>query len=92
MALYTKIYKGICLSMGGWGFSRGYRSNDNTKTLTSEKLFISSTNAIMYATPIINFIPLIKLVDRMEIKYKNLDKENFKSSYKEFSGVCYDTF
>ena len=92
MTLYTKIAKGICLSMGGWGFSRGYRSNDNHKKLTSEKLFISSANAIIYATPIINIFPTIRLINRMEIEYKGLDQTNFKSSYEEFSGVCHDTF
>lgn len=50
-------------------------------------------NTFMYSYPIINFIPLYKLYNRIQIQQNNLDKNNSELSmyYKEFSGHCFDT-
>jgi hypothetical protein len=46
----------------------------------------------MYTAPGINLFPLYRLFNRIEIDYKNLDKEKHSENYRELVGKCYDTY
>lgn len=75
-----------------YGFTRGYRSDNNSKNhlLTSTKITNGLLNSCFYALPIFNIFCLSKLIDRIEIRIKGLDKNDYKESYKEINGFCYD--
>lgn len=81
-----KLYSTFCISMGMYGISRGYRSVKDTKKLALEKTGYSIMNGLMYATPICNTIPFIRLLNRVEIEYYDLDKTYFGTEYTEFGG------
>jgi hypothetical protein len=80
--------------MGMYGFSRGYRSenNDDRHTLIIDKVSSSIVNGLLYSVPIYNLYYFSKLLNRLEIEYKNLDKEDFCIEYREINGVCKSTF
>ena len=63
-----------------YGTSRGYSSVKDTKKLALEKLVI--VNGLMYATPICNMISFIRLLNRVEIEYYDLDKTYFGTEYR----------
>jgi hypothetical protein len=89
--------------MSVYGFTRGFRaisdSNykkdvelQNTVTrLISERVVNGVFNGWMYAVPIWNIPMICNLINRVEIKYRNLDKKDYSSSYKEWCGICEDT-
>lgn len=83
-------------SFGLYGFSRGYRSsstyNPDNEKLTSDRIFSGSLNCLFYMIPPWNLFYITKLLNRMEIEYKNLDKNLYNSEYKELTGTCKDTF
>lgn len=97
--MFQRIYYSFCASMGLYGYTRGYRSTDdfNSKNekferLTSDKIASGIINALYYATPIINTWPALRLINRIEIEYKDLDKNKYESSYTELTGKCDETF
>lgn len=83
-------------SLGAYGFSRGYRSGSkyepNHERLTSHKILDGTINSIFYMIPPWNLYYVTKLLNRMEIEYKNLDKSLYKSAYEDLTGTCEDTF
>ncbi len=95
--LITKIYCGFSAGMASYGFSRGYRSKSSytevgaAEYLTADKIIHGLITSVEYAIPINNFIAFGRLVNRLEINYKQLDKKNFKRDYKEMFGICNDT-
>lgn len=93
MGFLTKLYGTFCVGMGVYGFTRGYRSytckEDNN--LISTKVVQGVINGVMYGTPIFNIWPTLRLLNRLEVKYKNLNKDNYKSNYEESFGVCKET-
>ena len=93
MSFLTKFYGTFCGTMGLYGFTRGYRCDieTNKPILTSEKYFNGLINGLYYATPIFNMSPTRKLLNRLEIEYKNFNKNNYKDNYTEITGVCNDT-
>lgn len=93
MSFIGKTYFTFCSGMGIYGFTRGYRSNihKDREALTAEKCINGIVNGICYAAPILNMGPTFRLLNRLEIEYKNLNKEEHKSNYEEFMGMCNDT-
>jgi len=93
MSFIGKTYFTFCASMGVYGFTRGYRStiHKDREALTAEKCVIGFINGICYVAPILNIGPTFRLLNRLEIEYKNLDKEQHKSNYEEYMGICKDT-
>lgn len=82
-------------SLGLYGFSRGYRSSstynvDNEK-LTSNKILDGTINSIFYMIPPWNLYNVTKLLNRIEIEYRNLDKSLYNSEYEDLTGRCTDT-
>lgn len=94
MSKFFKIYSGFCTISGIYGFSRGLRSQswDNKDKLIVNKFIGSFVNGILYSIPIYNTIYLAQLINRIEIKYRNLDPEKYQSNYIELDGKCNDTF
>lgn len=93
MTFLSKVYLTFCTGMGIYGFTRGYRSetHKDRESLTAEKCGKGLINGICYGAPIINIGPTLRLLNRLEIDYKNLNKEQHKSEYEEFIGTCKDT-
>lgn len=83
-------------SLGVYGFSRGYRAGSkyepNHERLTSNKILGGTINSIFYMIPPWNIFYVTKLLNRIEIEYKNLDKSLYKSEYEDLIGTCEDTF
>lgn len=92
MSLIKKIdniYGKFCIGMVGYGFYRGY--NIENSTFYTEKIIKGVLNGGYYGFPFINMFPTIRLLNRLEISYKNLDKYQHKSEYEELFGYCYHT-
>lgn len=94
MTILKKLYPTFCVSMGLYGSYRGYRAKHQGEDnrLTIDKFTLGFVNGIIYAAPIVNIWPTVKLLNRMEIEYKQLNKDLYKSNYEEIVGVCEDTF
>lgn len=90
---FGKVFVGFCSTMSVYGFTRGYRVQEfcNKELLTSDKITNATINSLLYAVPIVNIVPIIKLINRLEIEHKRLQKDDYKSSYSEFVGNCMDT-
>jgi hypothetical protein len=92
--LLSKTFVVTNLSLGLYGFSRGYRSSskyDHNEKLTSRKILDGTITSIFYMIPPWNLYYVTKLLNRMEIKYKNLDKSLYNSEYEDLTGQCTDT-
>ena len=85
-----------------YGFTRGYRSINmrekpkelreiKIEPLFTEKVIRGFCNGMAYGLPIYNISMGLKLVNRLEISFSNLDKKNYISSYEELTGLCEDT-
>lgn len=84
--MFSKLYSTFCISMGMYGINRGYRSVKDTNKLTLEKTGYSIMNGLLYVTPICNTVPLIRLLNRIEIEYYGFEKHLFEKEYTEFRG------
>lgn len=90
MTFFYKAYTGFTLGMTAYGFSRGYRCREPSD-LYSSKITSGIVNSTMYTAPGVNLFAFVKLINRLEIDYKKLDKSKHKESYRELVGECYDT-
>jgi len=92
---FSRLYGGFCVSMGLYGFTRGYRSTPlsetSSKRLITDKLHAGFFNTLMYSAPVVNLWPFVRLINRLEIEYNGLEKQHYKDSFKELVGDCYDT-
>jgi hypothetical protein len=93
MALLTKLYGTFCVGMGTYGFTRGYRAYSGTEdtNLTCDKVLQGVINGMAYGAPILNMWPTFRLLNRLEIECRSLNKDNYQSNYEEFIGVCKET-
>ena len=84
---------GFCSSMSVYGVTRGYRAQNirDKDTLTSGRIANGIFNGLLYAVPIVNIGPTIRLINRLEIDYKGLNPNDYKDNYREFIGECDDT-
>lgn len=92
--MFSRSLTTFCTCMGIYGFSRGYRSEqfDGSCRLTTDKISSSIFNGMLYSIPVYNLLHFSRLLNRLEIEHKNLDKEKYKSEYKEINGECKSTF
>lgn len=91
--IFKHGYTGFSIGMSAYGFSRGLRAqeNDKYKPLVIEKFTKAFYNSIFYIAPVFNILPTVRLLNRLEIEYKNLKKDEYKENYTEICGECYDT-
>ena len=90
ISLIFKLHVG----MGMYGFTRGYRSQNKSNTpelLICEKLTNGILNGYMYCLPFYNIKWVHNLLNRVEVKYRNLDKKVYEKNYEETCGICDDT-
>lgn len=95
--MWPKIVSTFCVGMGMYGSSRGYRANRNSKVpqhqLLSTRIKSSIMNGLLYSIPIYNLNEFVRLLNRIEIGHKQLDKTLFREQYTEIDGsVLYETF
>lgn len=90
MTIFNKVYFGFSIGMGMYGFSRGYRCKENK--LYSDKIVCGTLNSIFYSAPIINIFPLYRLINRIEVEKRQLDKNKYLDIYKEVFGTCSSTY
>jgi hypothetical protein len=85
-------YAKWCMVMFPYGTYRQWTSvNREPYDLTGHRILSSSVNGIYYASPW-GVIKLFDLFNRLDVKYRNLDKEKYKKSYEELIGYNYSTF
>lgn len=92
----NRLCSTFCISMGIYGANRGYRASLASTTvrpvLTTHKIANSVMNGLLYSIPMYNFVPLVRLLNRIEIDKSQLDKTLFCEQYTEFGGaILYDT-
>jgi hypothetical protein len=91
----TKLIVSTNILFGIYGFSREWRStkeNENILFLT-HKIGYSLFNGLVYASPPFNFYFFYRLINRIEIQKRSLNKKNHINEYIEISGrVCNSTF
>lgn len=91
----TKAFWRFNIGMGIYGFTRGFRSDferSPRKLLFTERLLGSLANSTIYFLPVYNIYQLYRIINRLEIYSRGLNKEEYKSAYEEpFSGICKDT-
>ena len=91
----SKSFWAFNFTLGAYGFTRGLRSNYDTsprKLLVSERLSGSIVNSCMYFAPFFNVYHIYRLFNRIEIRARGLNKEDYKDQYLEpFSGYCFHT-
>ena len=86
------IFYSLYFSFGVYGFSREFRSkNLYTERFFTEKIFVSSLNGMLYLTPPYNIYFLTKLLNRLEIQSKTMDKKLHEDEYTEFFGNTCDS-
>lgn len=78
----------IYFSFGGYGFWRQYKSMSSEELLTY-KICFSLMNGSLYVLPPYNIYAFYKLLNRLEIQSKNLDKHLYENQYTEFLGHNY---
>lgn len=84
------------VNFGIYGFIRGVNcvECENNQLFTQSllnKLGMGLYNSIFYAMPIFNIYPLSKLSNRLEIHFRELDPNIYKSAYEEFVGINMNT-
>lgn len=91
----SKAFWTFNIGMSIYGFTRGLRSKYETsprKLLLSERILGSLANSVMYFVPFWNLSYLYHLLNRIEIRLRGLNKEDYKTNYEEpFSGHCFHT-
>ena len=92
MTIFHRLYTGFTFGMTAYGFNRGYRCEEFKNSLYTDKIFAGIINSTMYTAPGINLFPLYNLINRIEIDYRNLDKDKHSDNYRELVGKCYDTY
>jgi hypothetical protein len=92
MSIFSRAYTGFTLGMTAYGFNRGYRCEEYKDALYLEKILAGVVNSTMYTAPGVNLFAFSKLINRIEIEYRNLDKTKHSDNYKELVGQCNHTF
>jgi len=88
-----KAFIGFSSMMGVYGFSRGYRSRDfsGKEPLTIDKFTHAFVNGLLYTVPPFNVVYISRFLNRIEIEYFDLNRDEYKSEYRETVGNCSDT-
>lgn len=88
---FFKAFLVLNTGFGIYGFSRGYRAQskfDTEPKLFSYKLMHGLANSIFYMIPPWNVYYATKLINRIEIDRRKLDKSNYLDEYEEVCGKC----
>lgn len=97
---FLKTFFALNTGMGIYGFTRGYRSrskfdngDDNgDMNLMTYKMMYGMVNSILYMIPPWNIYYFTKLVNRIEIQKRGLDKTMYENEYNEHCGICSETY
>jgi tetrahydromethanopterin S-methyltransferase subunit E len=82
----------LSAGMGLYGFSRGYRAQEPNKIpLIGYSIMKGIQNGIIYVLPGWNIVSLLRLINRLEIHARGLNRENYPAEYMEIGGYCFDT-
>ena len=85
-------YVKYCLVMFPYGTYRQWNTQLETPyDLLGYRILSSSMNGVYYISPF-GVTKIFNLFNRLDIKYHNLDKDKYKSSYEELLGFNYNTF
>jgi hypothetical protein len=93
MSKIGKLYGIFTIGFSAYGFYRGYNTEDDFKTYKfySDKYIHGLCNMTVYAIPPFQIFALCRLINRCEIKYKNMDPTDHKQEYTELTGIFYKT-
>ena len=97
MGYFKKAFVTINTGIGIYGFTRGYRSRlfyeeEDVPRLTINKITSGLLNGFIYMIPPWNIFFISKMINRIEIEKRNLDKNKYKDEYDEIVGRCFDTY
>lgn len=89
------------VGMGIYGATRGFRATTTTnqpdgtvvrkKLLVGDRLINSIAMGMYYSLPVINLFELMRLANRIDIKYRGMLPSDAPGQYKEGLGYCTDT-
>jgi hypothetical protein len=82
-----KLAAGYCSTMFVYGFARQMRCTMRPEdSLYSDRIFYSTVNGLYYGSSLFLPFPLIRIADRIQIRYQGLDQTLYSSSYREIRG------
>ena len=85
--MYYKIAAAYCGTMFAYGFARQMGCTMRPeKNLYSDRVLYSIANGVLYGNPFFFGSPLLRTVDRMQIRYQGLDPTLYTASYYEICG------
>ena len=85
-------YAKWCAFMFPYGFYRQWKCEIREPfDLSGHRILGSSINGFYYMSPL-GVVKLFDLGNRLDVKYRNLDKGTYKGSYEELLGYNYNTF
>lgn len=86
----SKIFWSFHGTMAVYGMTRGYRIEppSNKPLLFTERVTSALMSGYVYGLPLMNLMYLKALSDRIEIHIRGFNRDLYKDSYKELSGVC----
>lgn len=95
MTLLKRSFIGFTTYMAVYGFSRGYRSEfayGNIDKLTTDRIRSGILNGLIYSAFPFNIYQISRLLNRIEIESKGLNKNDYPEEFREITGECYYTF
>ena len=85
-------YAKWCMVMFPYGTYRQWKCEIREPfDLYGHRVLGSCINGIYYMSPL-GVVKIFDLFNRVDVKYRNLDKEKYKNSYQELLGYNYSTF
>jgi hypothetical protein len=85
------MYWKWCSVMFPYGLYRGWNCEENHITrLKAQRVFWSVLNGVTYTTPL-GIYHLFMQVNRFDIEYHQLDKNQYSYCYQESFGINYNT-
>lgn len=94
LSVFSKGLITYCSTIGAYGFYRGFRSKERGEEhrLLMDRFTTGFANGLMYSAPFFNFVYISRLMNRLEIEYRELNPQDYTSEYKEINGYCMDTW
>jgi hypothetical protein len=85
-------YAKWCMFMFPYGVYRQWKCEIREPfDLYGHRMIAASMNGFYYISPF-GLTKIFDLGNRLDVKYRNLDKEKYKRSYEELLGYNYNTF
>ena len=85
-------YAKWCAFMFPYGFYRQWKCEIREPfDLSGHRILGSSINGLYYMSPL-GVVKIFDLGNRLDVKFRNLDKGTYKNSYEELLGYNYNTF